>query len=159
MKSPEYKNAVLFVKDVAKSKAFYMDVLGQEIAEDFNRYVGFKSGFGIWDASYALELIRNKKDDRSSCGSDNFELYFETERLDDMIQHLEDHNVPFIHPMIEHDWGQRGVRIEDPDGHVIEIGEPMEAVIRRLHGKGLDLESLSKKTQFSHDTIQRILSK
>ncbi|NQT27798.1 VOC family protein [candidate division KSB1 bacterium] len=154
----KYRNSVLFVKDVVRSKHFYADVLSQEIEDDFGRFVGFKGGFGIWDGSYALELIRGKPDNRASYGSENCELYFETSELDFIIQNLDEHGVPFVHPMKEHDWGQRGIRVEDPDGHIIEISEPMEEVVRRLHGEGMDLPAISKKTYFSLDDIHQILA-
>ena len=59
-------------------------------------------------------------------------------------------------------WGQRVLRVYDPDGHVIEIGEAMEMVVRRLQGQGLLLGQTCEKTgmpeafvaqaMVSHDT-------
>lgn len=153
---PSYKSCVLFVENVARSKAFYCQLLGQEIEEDFNRYVGFKGGFGIWDGSYALELIDRKKADCPRFGAENGELYFETADLDSVIRKLKSRDVCFIHDVMEHAWGQRGVRIADPDGHIIEISEPMEAVVRRLHEQGMDFPAIAKKTQFSIEAVREI---
>ena len=152
-----FKNTVLFVRDAAVSKRFYKMILGQEVLEDFNRYVGFKGGFGIWQGEYALELIRGKVESRERYGADNCELYFETDDLDAMLRYLEGEDVPFIHPVMEHDWGQRGFRIADPDGHIIEISEPMETVVRRLASDGVPVVSIAQKTQFSEDDVKRIL--
>jgi catechol 2,3-dioxygenase-like lactoylglutathione lyase family enzyme len=156
--SLKYRNAVLFVKDMTLSKRFYTEILGQEIEQDFDRYAGFKGGFGIWDGAYALEIIRGEREERVRYGSENCELYFETAELDGVVQNLKEHGVPFIHSIMEHDWGQRGIRVSDPDGHIIEISEPMETVIRRLHNEGMSLPAISKKTHFLSEDIQRILS-
>lgn len=152
-----FKNNVIFVSDVKVSKHFYKYTLGQEILDDFNRYVGFKGGFGIWQGAYASELIHGEADKRGRFGSGNGELYFETEDLDGMMRYLKEEEVPLIHEMIEHDWGQRGFRIHDPDGHIIEISEPMEAVVRRLASDGISEESIAQKTMLGENVVNEIL--
>ena len=37
-----------------------------------------------------------------------------------------DFPIEYVNEDMKHDWGQRVVRIYDPDKHMIEIGEPME---------------------------------
>ena len=38
-----------------------------------------------------------------------------------------DDRVDLIHPIVEQAWGQRVFRFHDPDGHAVEIGEPIAA--------------------------------
>ena len=45
--SLQFKNTVLLVKDVQKSKKFYIEALHQEIEMDFGKNIGFKSGLAI----------------------------------------------------------------------------------------------------------------
>jgi uncharacterized glyoxalase superfamily protein PhnB len=33
--------------------------------------------------------------------------------------------VDLIHPIVEQAWGQRVFRFYDPDGHAVEVGEPL----------------------------------
>ena len=58
--------------------------------------------------------------------------------------------------MKEHHWGQRVVRIYDPDGHVIEIGESMDFVAKRFFGSGMTVEDVAKKTQMPLEYVRYI---
>jgi uncharacterized glyoxalase superfamily protein PhnB len=52
------------------------------------------------------------------------ELYFETDDIDAFLEKLNTYeNIRYVHPIKMHSWGQRAVRIYDPDGHIIEVGE------------------------------------
>jgi uncharacterized glyoxalase superfamily protein PhnB len=51
-------------------------------------------------------------------------LYFETNQLDAAFARLKN-KVRLVHPIERQSWGQRVFRFYDPDGHVIEIGEPL----------------------------------
>jgi uncharacterized glyoxalase superfamily protein PhnB len=48
-------------------------------------------------------------------GSNNVELNFETEELDDMYNELKQLKVEFIHEIQEAPWGQRGITLYDPN--------------------------------------------
>jgi lactoylglutathione lyase len=43
---------------------------------------------------------------------------------------------------MEHSWGQRVVRIYDPDKHIIEIGENIKAVCKRFLDRGITPEQI-----------------
>ena len=150
----KYMNSVIFVEDVDRSRQFYTNVLGQKVIQDYGRYVGFDGGFGIWDREYAMSIIFCGKSKKPSSNSGQMELYFETDDLDAMIQHLKSHNVILIHELYTHDWGQRGFRIQDPDGIIVEIGEPIAVVIQRFYEQGLSTESIAEKTGMSISEIE-----
>ncbi|NLL78773.1 MAG: hypothetical protein GX234_03015 [Clostridiales bacterium] len=48
--------------------------------------------------------------------------------IDGFLQKLENSRFPvqYVNRCMEHDWGQRVIRIYDPDKHIIEIGEALE---------------------------------
>jgi hypothetical protein len=67
--------------------------------------------------------------------------------------------IEVIHSVIEHSWGQKGFRVRDPDGNIVEFSESMESVVRRLNNKGLSLEEITKKSMMPIDFIKIALEK
>ena len=61
----------------------------------------------------------------SISGGNDVELYFEENNMDAFLKELEGWPEPvrYLHAPAENAWGKRVVRIADPDGHMIEIGE------------------------------------
>lgn len=70
-------------------------------------------------------------------GGNDAEIYFEEDDFDAFASQLAQCNVEYVHPVKEHSWGQRVVRIYDPDKHIIEIGENMKAVCKRFLASGM----------------------
>jgi len=153
-------SSVLFVKDIATSKKFYNVLLGLPIDLDFGKNVIFKSGFAIWEiqnnhiipASLGLEKTNDPSFNR-------FELYFETEKLNELAEVLKRKNVRFLHEIHEEPWGQQTIRFFDPDNHLIEIGESMRQFIRRFYDQGMTIEQVSKRTSVPVDEIKRLIDK
>lgn len=50
-----------------------------------------------------------------------------------------------MHPVYEHRWGQRVVRFYDLDKHIIEVGENLKVVCKRLLDSGLTVEETAKR--------------
>lgn len=71
-------------------------------------------------------------------------LFFE-EDFDNFVNTSQRQDVEYVHPPKEHSWGQRVVRIYDPEGHIIEIGESMKTVCRRFLQKGMTIELIAEK--------------
>ena len=158
MKSnPVYHSCVLLVNDIEKSKNFYKNILGQKIIMDLGRNVGFDGGLSIWEKDYALGLIFHEKAKNIDVGVNNFEVYFETDDLDNLFSRLMKENVKVIHSIIEHPWGQRAFRIRDIDDHIIEIAESMESVVIRLKMQGMSSEEIEKKSLMPKDFIRMTL--
>ena len=78
-------------------------------------------------------------------GGENFELYFEEDDFDSFAEKLKECDVEYVHPVIEHSWGQRVVRFYDPDKHIIEVGENMQAVTRRFLANGMTPEQVAQR--------------
>lgn len=54
-------------------------------------------------------------------------------------------DISYVHPLIEHSWGQKVVRIYDPDMHIIEVGENIKAVCLRFLNNGMSKEEVAKR--------------
>ena len=128
-------NPIPFVRDIARSKEFYEKRLGLQVREDFGSFVLFETGFAIHEGR-ALErtVWGTEAADSEPYGRRNLQLYFEHDDIDAAFEAIAPH-VEMIHPVERQEWGQRVFRLYDPDGHAVEIGEP------------LDLSSTAGKTQ------------
>ncbi|MBD3195690.1 MAG: glyoxalase/bleomycin resistance/dioxygenase family protein [Candidatus Lokiarchaeota archaeon] len=155
--NPIYKSVVIFVENIERSRNFYEEVLNQTIIADFGRNVGYENGLSIWDKDYALKTIFKDKINEINPGKFNAELYFEYDDLEILLKRFEENDVPLIHPIIEHPWGQRGLRIYDPDDHIIEISESMEAVVLRLYENGINVKEISEKTMLPIEYIKQLV--
>ena len=80
-----------------------------------------------------------------SFGGNNFEIYFEEDDFDKFVNKLKECDIEYVHPVIEHSWGQRVVRFYDPDRHIIEVGENMKNVCRRFLENGMTAEQVAKR--------------
>ncbi|WP_113434128.1 VOC family protein [Rhizobium sp. SYY.PMSO] len=118
-----FVNPIPFVTDIARSKAFYGELLGLGIVHDFGNFVLFDTGFAIHDGKSLERTIWKKSDETSEpYGRGNILLYFEHEDVDAAFEAIAPH-VDLIHPVERQEWGQRVFRFYDPDGHAVEIGE------------------------------------
>ncbi len=152
-------SSVIFVKDIKASRAFYEEVLGQKPVMDHGLNVGYEGGFALWQLDSANQSIFGDADHRGTGGEKHAaELYFETGQLDDVMQDLEKNTVQFIHRIREQPWGQRVTRFFDPDGHILEIGEPMYCVIQRLLDEGLEPAGIAQRTFMPLEIVKQIVA-
>ena len=77
-------------------------------------------------------------------GGNNFEIYFESDDIKNIESKLKQHNVEFIHEIVEQPWRQRVMRFYDYDKNIVEVGEPMEFVAFRLSKEKNSIENISK---------------
>lgn len=124
----EYKNTIVFVRDVRASRAFYESVLGLTVTEDFGTIVFFEGGLAIHDGQDLQRKIF-KRDDFASepQGRSNLELYLESAELAQCFVRVSASGSEIIHPIERQEWGQLVFRFLDPDRHIVEIGEPLRA--------------------------------
>ncbi|MDP4191938.1 MAG: VOC family protein [Bacteroidota bacterium] len=156
MSSINYISAVLFVKDISVSKDFYMNIFKQEIQYDFGTNVMFKSGLTIWELRKDHEIYNcypNENMERTN----KFEIYFETDDLDGIISSVESNSIEKLHEVKEEPWGQRTIRLFDPDGHMVEIAESMVSFVKRL-SLLMSPKEVSSKTGLSIEQIEQLIS-
>jgi catechol 2,3-dioxygenase-like lactoylglutathione lyase family enzyme len=120
-------STIVFVSDVPRSAAFYRDVLGLQVAQDHGTIVIFEHGFAIHDAPNLLEKTYKTPGAfaREPQGKNNLDIYFETDDLEAVYLAVASYGAEVIHPIETQEWGQRVFRFHDPDGHIVEIGDPM----------------------------------
>ncbi|MGE0090129.1 MAG: VOC family protein [Bacteroidales bacterium] len=149
-------SSVIFVRDINISKQFYCDQLKQEIEYDFGNNVLLKCGITLWQIPHWHYLHNNFYSAKS--GNKAFEICFETDQMDDALLLIKNNKIPLQHDIIEEKWGQRTIRMLDPDNNLIEIGEKLEVFINRLHEKGFNSNQIAQKTGVPEQQIKNIIS-
>ena len=149
----QFKCPLLAVTDMKKAVAFYEEVIGDRVVMNFGENVQFSGGFALQEMKKWKEMIHT---DRVRRKSNDAELYFEEKDFDDFLTYLNEFpEIVYVHPVEEAPWGQRIVRFYDPDFHIIEVGEPMDAVIKRLFESGMTVEQVSEKSQYPIEYVKR----
>lgn len=138
----ELKNPMLTVSDMNKTVEFYKKVFDLDIILDFGANKTLTGGLVLQTAETYKDFIDGKE---ISFGGNDFELYFEEEDFDSFADKLKSLDIDYVHPVKEHSWGQRVVRIYDPDKHIIEVGENMKTVCRRFLESGMTVEQTAKR--------------
>lgn len=146
------KNILFVVEDIEKSKTFYKKLFGLEVIRDFGENVILTEGLVLQERKVWEKIIERSVGE----GSNNAELYFEENNMDDFLERLEnsDFDIEYLNKCMENDLGQRVLRIYDPDKHVIEIGESIEYVARRLLKTGMTVEQVAKKTHLPLSQVE-----
>ena len=155
----KYCGSLYVIKDSEKTKAFYKEILGLRVITDFGANFVLTGGISFQTLDSWQNFIEKSTDD-IYLNANNGEMYFESEDLDDFIKRLDSRDdIEYVHPLKTHDWGQRGIRIYDPDHHIIEISETLSNVCKRFIEQGLNLQEISQKTMLSERMINRLLKK
>ena len=151
----KYVAPLIVVEDITRSRHFYEQLLGQKVKFDFGENVPFVGDFSIHLRTHFQTLLGDGAQYPVIPKAHWGELYFETDDLETIYHRLHQAGVQFIHPIHEQPWGQRVMRFYDPDSHVIEIGETMEAVVCRLYEQGLSLEMIGARSGMPREFIER----
>lgn len=124
-----FVNPIAFVSDIQVSTAFYRDVLGLTVEADHGSIVIFMGGFAIHDGPALMRTVwgADVPIESGPYGRRNLLFYFEDDDVDACFARIGD-RVDRIHPVTKQPWGQRVFRFHDPDGHAVEIGEPLAKV-------------------------------
>lgn len=151
------KNILMVVSDIERSKAFYKELFGLMVVNDFGENVILTEGLvlqeqTLWEQFIDKEVVK---------GGHDAELYFEENNMDAFLRRLEESTYPieFVNPLMEHAWGQRVVRLYDLDRHVIEVGESLEYVARRFLNQGMTCEEVANKVQLPLGQIEEMVCK
>ncbi len=152
-----FENPVLFVKDIKRSKKFYLEVLNQNVIVDFGGSLMFESGISLWEIK--PDHIVAEKCDIKTENVNRFELNFETDDIEGIYQTVKKHGLEFLNEIREEPWGQRSIRFFDPDHHLIEIGESLETFVMNFYKKGMTEEEVSQRTSVPLVNVREIVSK
>ena len=150
----KFKNPLLVVSDMEKAKKFYKDVLNLRVIMDFGANVTLAGGLCLQTKETWMGFIDAKEED-IIFGGNNVEIYFEEDDFDAFAEKLKGiDDIDYVHPVIEHRWGQRVVRFYDPDRHIIEVGENMKFVCRRFLDSGMTEEEVAVRMDVPLKFIQ-----
>ena len=136
------KNPMLVVTDIDKSVEFYKKVLGLHVIMDFGANKTLTGGLALQTLESWQEFIGTGD---VLFGSNSSEVYFEEDNFDKFADKLKKCEVEYVHPIKEHSWGQRVVRIYDPDKHIIEVGENIKVVCKRFLESGMTPEQTAER--------------
>lgn len=151
VKNQERKNAMrlcttlIAVRDMERSLQFYRNLFDQEVTLDLGWNKALTCGLALQEhfdelAGFPAETMRYR--------SNTMELYFETEDFEDFLARLRKYpEVELLHEPETFPWLQRGVRIYDPDGHLIEVSESMYSVACRLFQQGKNVAETAELIQ------------
>lgn len=146
-----YKCTLIAVKDIERSKQFYGQLFDQAVTMDLGWNVTLSGGLVLqqefaWLCGLPKESVSEK--------SNNMELYFEVDDFDAFLQKLACYpGVELVHPPKKHDWQQHVVRLYDPDGHIIEVGESMVVIARRYLAEGCSPEETARIIRHPMDFV------
>ena len=152
----KYISTLIAVSDMEKSRQFYHDVLGMQVVADFGANVSLDGGLVLQTLDTWKSFIRTNE---VVLPNNAGELYFEQEDMDAFCEHLKQFDICYIHPLFEHRWGQRVIRFYDPDRHIIEVGEKLDAVILRFMAQGLSAEETAARMELSVNFVTACLDK
>lgn len=140
-----YCNVLIAVKDMEKSLRFYKALFGQEVTLDLGANKTLTGGFTLQEH---FDELAGFSPDTMKYRSNTMELYFETEDFEEFMELLDAHpEVERLHDARTFPWLQRGIRIFDPDGHLIEVSESMYSVASRQFAAGKNVEETAVLVQ------------
>ena len=115
-----FNHAMIYVKDVNRALAFYRDLLGFKLIEDF-RYDGVPVYARLRAPGGDGTIALHQAGPSASLVSEGVRLYFEIANLDDFCRKLIQKGF-FITKMPRMmEWGWRHAYLNDPDGHEISL--------------------------------------
>ncbi len=148
---------LILVEDITRSRAFYEQVLGQTVKFDFGEDVQFEGDFSIHLRTHYQSLLGGADAYPVTRRANWGEFYFETDEIEAVEQRLQASGMEFIHPVREQPWGERVLRVYDPDGHILEIGESLDSAARRFHCDGNTIEWIMEKIGMPRDFVEKAI--
>lgn len=149
---------LILVEDIARSREFYEKVLGQTVKFDFGEDVQFIGDFSIHLRAHFQSLLGGEGAYPVTRKANWGEFYFETDEIEAIEQRLHEAGMEFIHPVREQPWGERVLRVYDPDGHILEIGESLDAAARRFFRDGNTIEWIIEKIGMPREFVEQAVT-
>jgi catechol 2,3-dioxygenase-like lactoylglutathione lyase family enzyme len=126
----EFGPNVLFVEDVARSRDFYVDVLGFAFGFGDETNAGVFLGDELLllvAVPSAAEMLAGEElgTPRTQRGVALFNIFVED--VDVTFERLRSLGVKFIVDPMDREWGRRTAHFKDPDGFIWEISQSIES--------------------------------
>ena len=121
---------VLFVRDLARCTTFYRDTLGLQVKNSDANSVAFLMEdryLLLLEVSAAADLISSEANALKIEGGPRVLLAAGVEDVDAAYEELKAKGVTFLRPPTNQPWGLRTTHFADPEGHLWEINQSIEA--------------------------------
>lgn len=149
----EYGCVLLAVKDMEAAKKFYTELLDLTITLDIGSNVAL-GPVALQAMDWWPDFV-NAKPEKIAFGNRASELVFEEADFDGFLQKMKAWGeVELVHDVRVFPWGQRVIRMFDPDRHIVEVGETMKVVIQRFLRQGKTVDEVVEITMFPKPLIE-----
>ncbi|WP_282036346.1 VOC family protein [Saccharicrinis aurantiacus] len=152
----KFHSTVIMTHNFDKMKAFYQEILQQEIDVDFGNCIGFKNGISLWKLSEDYTIAKKLGKTYHPSGNKNLEICFDTDDYEAVITKLKKHDLIYLHETIEESWGQKTIRFYDPENNLIEIGETIPCFVKRFYHEGMSVNQVSERTSVPIEMVKEI---
>ena len=129
---PKYEFTRLLVTDFKACFRFYRDAMGfkPNFGTEEDTYADFEIGavnISLFDKAEMSATLGTSAKPIQAEMQDTICLTFSVESVDEFCKHLRQHGVTLLTEPTDHeDWGIRTAHFRDPDGHLIEVNEPLK---------------------------------
>lgn len=152
-------STVLVTRQLNRLRDFYTTVLRFRVVEDFGACVVLDCGISLWQpgVDHPVRPPSAARPDEGRGRGFAFELCFEadtTEEFETVAQSIQDSQLPLLHTVRTEPWGQRTIRVEDPDGNLVEWGESIPCFVCRLHGDGKNVDEVASITGLDANRVR-----
>ena len=119
----KYKGTLIVVKDCHRALKFYRDLFGFQLLKDNDGNMELTDHLYLQEQRYWEDFTKKPV----ISNSNQSELYFEESDIEKFVERLEMlyPQTEYVNRLMTHSWGQKGVRVYDPDGNLIEVGTPV----------------------------------
>ncbi len=113
-----FNHALVYVRNLSRSLAFYHDALGFDLVEKMEGYARLRSPDR--SGTIGLHVLSGSKQVMDP-ELEGVRLYFETEDVDGVCEHLAKKGYAIDQPPKDMPWGWRHAYLKDPDGHEVSV--------------------------------------
>jgi len=120
---PRVDYVIQYVESLARSAAFYRDVIGLKVRIEGDGYIEFEmenTKFSLFERSQLPELI-GREGGSPPCG----EVGFLIDDVDAEADRLRGLGVEILRGPVDRPWHERTLHIADPDGNIIEFAQKL----------------------------------
>ncbi|MCF8225933.1 MAG: VOC family protein [Bacteroidales bacterium] len=156
--SLQFHSSVLFCSNLKKQREFYEKFLEQKVKQDYGRCVVFASGFTLWSPAEEYPVSKELGYTYEPLGNRNLELCFETDSFEDAVEKVLMSDLRILHNVTEEPWGQYTIRFYDPEGNLVEIGETLKSMAKRMRLDGMSEDEIAGKSGLDKSFVIKLLA-
>ena len=153
-----HHSTVIFCSDLQKQREFYEKFLGQKVVQDLGACLVFEKGLSLWQLDKDFPISKELGYTYEPIGNRNLEICFESESFGDAVEKVLMSDLRILHNVEEEEWGQYTIRFYDPEGNLVEIGESMRCMAKRMKDGGMSVRQIEKKSGLDKNYLEGLLA-